>query len=583
MTPRLAAYAFLVATMAVNGVVAWLSPLQGNDWNHVMWARAHADDSTFAFVTTWLAQHATFHDATGYLLASSTLAHALMTPLVACALLWGMFTIAARRRPNLDDWQDVVVLVTLSAFLWFAAPRAGVTWFHRPYVAQWIYGATVTLWFLAPYRCGWRAPRYASVLLVIAGFCAGSSGRQLGFVALVLAILAIRKAPERARWMWAGLVGLVAGVVLAFLDRPQIDFSGFRRGVEATFVAIDFPIREGGELISLVLGLVLVKLVLARVRPATADPSAPDTSETLRWLWVWFAFAVISMFGPKFTDAALFPASITLCIAAYPVVRWLVTTPALRVFLAALAIGAHTIVWTISLVTYVRVHAMFTDRMERLTTGSGIVEIAPYFPVRSTFWFIGEDLATLLQRQLVAISVFHLDDIKIIPTFRGYERAADVSVKLEVEGISDAQLRSARPPRQWAATPSVARKQLDDLVGRMPGAGDAGAAVRLVADLAPSAARGRPVLVGGYERGVSIVPKVTRRSFDEVNNVPITVRPASFAKDYPDAFVIDGTTESRIEPQNGVYQVPATNTGNQILVACGATRCILLEAFVPRL
>ncbi len=583
MTPsRIAAYAFFLATLAVLGAVAWLSPVQGNDWNHLLWAHAHDDDGTGAFLAAFVAEHKTFHDVVAFALASSTLFHTIVTPLVGAALLYAMFVVAARRRPNFDDWHDVLILVTLSALLWFAAPRAGVTWFHRPHTAQWIYGAAVTLWFLAPFRCGWNVPRWATPFVVLAGFCAGSSARLFGLVALVLVVIVIRRATTRAPWMWAALAGLLVGTVLSFLDRPQIDFSGLRPTIEATLTSLDMPARECGELISLVLGLVFVKVVLARIRPALVDPDVPDTSDTLGWLGLWFGLVVIAMFGPKFTEASLLPASITLCIAAYPYLCWLATTRPLRILLAAIAIVAHLIVWALSLSTYADAHRVYTDRLQRLSDGSDIVTISPY-TARPNFWFFGEDFGPLRQRQLVARALYDLDDIRISPTFRGYELPTEVQMHLEVEGVTDAQLATARAPRQWATAPAVARKQLEELVARLKRVVRGPITARLVVDLASEVAGDRPILAGAYENGVSTLPRVTRRGVNETNAVPITVRPASFVTEYPEAFVLDGMEESPLEPKNGVYKVPAQTVRTQLLVACNATRCILVDAFVPRL
>jgi hypothetical protein len=47
--------------------------------------------------------------------------------------------------------------------------------------------------------------------------------------------------------------------------------------------------------------------------------------------------------------------------------------------------------------------------------------------------------------------------------------------------------------------------------------------------------------------------------------------------------VVDGVAEYSVEPKNGVYKVRAMTTNMNVLVACNATRCILVDAFVPRL
>lgn len=579
--PRLLASVFLLAIVVVHGLVAWLSPLQGNDWNHLMWTRAHADDTTAAFAAAWLVDHATFHDAVGFVLAHSTLVHAIVTPLVGCALLWGMFVTATRRQPNLDDWLDVVALLMLSAFLLLAAPRAGVTLFHRPYVAQWIYGSTITLWFLVPFRCGDRLPHYASPLLAVAGFCAGGSSRMLGFAALILVTISLFRTSTISRWMWAAFAGLAIGVVLSLFDQPQVDFTGFRSSFDATMSAIDIATRGNGQVTSLVLLVTFAKLVLARIRPRTADSSTLDTSETLSWLGLWLTLVFLGMFGPKFGEATLFPASITLCIASYPYIAWLANTPALRILLGVIGIGTHVVAWSMSLSTYVVVNEVFHDRMERLKGGTSVVDLPPYYPIRPNFWFFGEDFGPI--RQLVATSLFELQDITISPPFRGYERSPDLKVHLEVENVTGAQLQRARPPRQWATAPSVARKQHRELVRRLLPIAGKEIAVRLVVDMTFDGARNRPILAANYERGHWSLPRIRRRAVDETSQVPIIVRPESFTEEYPEAFALNGVTETRVVPTNGVYRLHTLTTKTHILVACDPVRCILVDALVPNL
>ena len=585
---RAVAYAFVAIALALHGVIAWVSPLQGDDWTDWRWSRTYEHLAFPDRVLEFLSAHFTFSDLIGFVLARSTVVHAIVTPLVGLALVIGLFTIARRRLPRFDVWNDLVGLVVGSSLIWIATPRAATTWFHRPYVATWIYGAAAALWLLAPYRCRWQPRRAWVPLIFLGGFSAGSSTRQIGTILLVGVSAAIWRAPRpRARWMWFGLAGVVLGTLAVYLDTPQIDFRGFKAGFEGSLGAIGLSLREGGELISLVLGLAMVKLALVRLRPAWGgDEALPETHETMRWLWAWFGLTVLALLGPRYSEATLFPASLVLCIAALPYVSWFATSRPLRLVLCGLAIAIHVIVFSFALATYLPLGAEFRERVARLeqARAGSVAIIEPYSTVLPGFWSFGEDWAEVAIRQRIAIEVFDLRGVEFSSPFRSLDPDPGLDLRFEVTGVTPAELRAARAPAYWGTNLATARSQFEDLIPRLERVASGAFSARLVVvGFELDVLRGRPLLAATFEGGVLTTLKVTRKPPDDDNRQTVVTRPGNIVGKHRDAHLVIGKRSSPTISERGEFRVPAMTTELHSIVACDARRCLLVDAFVPRL
>jgi hypothetical protein len=566
---RAALLAFVLAMLVGHGVVAYLSPLVGDDWRHYLWAARHAGKGPLKFV----ASHRTLPEMIGYALAHSRLFHAIATPLASLALILGLFTIAARRLPRIDAWDDVVGVIVLSALVWIGNPKCGLVYFYRAYAAAWVYCGAATLWLLVPLRCGWRLP---APIAVIGGFLLGMSTRQLGTIALGLAIY------ERKHRLLIG--ALAVGTVLGYALPPYVDFRGWKPGFEASLVAFNVAIKEGGELISLVAGLALVKLVLGALRPRWAGEPVPVVSESLRLGALWLLASALALCGPRYTDATLLPATLVLCVGAWPYVVWLQSSPPLRVALVTLAIAIHVVVWAFALATYVPLHAEFRERiaiLEAAPAGTAPT-IEPYGDVDQSFWWWGEDWGDPGPRQLAAIELFGVRDIAFAPTFRRFEGSAGIAVRPELDGVTDQQLAAVHVPAYWATDVDTARRQFTGLFDDLAEAGVA-ASGRLVATNLPLPdLRGRPLLVTFVERGQPL--KLTTRRFppDDDDEYAISTGNA-IAKAYPEAHAYVGATPVPVRFENRRYWVRPMTTELTVVIACSPTRCILVDAFVPRL
>jgi hypothetical protein len=574
------AYAFLATSLAIHGVVAWVSPLQGDDWTHWGWSKAHAHLGAGDWIVELASSHFTSSDLIGFVLAHSTLIHTILTPLAGLALLAGMFVIAARRLPRLDSWNDVTLLVVLSALIWIAAPRLGFTWFHRSYTASWIYGAAASLWLLAPYRCRWQPRGLGIAGIFILGLAAGSASRQLGAMTVVGVVYAIYHAPQpRARWLWIGLAGVVIGTIAGYLDLPAIDFKSTKTG----FI---LSMTEGGELLALVLGLGMLKLLLGRLRPAWGgDEALPDTDETLRWFWVWLGLTLLALLGPTDLETTLFPVSVALCIAAVPYVVWFMTSRPLRLITSGIAVGIHGVVWTLALAHYIPLGAEFRERVAKLESApaGSVALVEPYSMVMPGYWFYGEDWYEIPTRQLVAIEVFGLRAIEFSSKFRSLEVNPGLELRLETEGVTPAELVAARAPAYWGTNLGTARSQFQDLIDHLEDVATGPFSARLVVvgfDL--EVLRGRRLFAATYERGRPTIPEIKRKLPDEDSVQLIRIRPAGVLRGFSESYVV---VAGRATPTTWVrgYAVKAMTTDLHSVVTCKPEHCVLVDAFVPNL
>jgi len=584
MSARLAMWGFLAASAVLHGIVSWLSPLQADDWGHLMWSATHAELSTGEWLAAFTRDHYVFGKLVGYVLAEASLVHVVLTPLVGVAVVWGAFVIATRRLPRFDDWRDLAGVVLIAAMIWIAAPRAGLVAFYRPYVATWLYSTALALWFLAPLRCGWRPRGIATALLVVAGLFAATATRQLGLALVVATAYGIHKTPRaaRARWMWIALAAVVIGTIAGFADR-SFDFRGYKPSFDRSLDALMMPIQEGGELIALVLGLVMLKLTIGALWPRLAGDAAPATGEPLGWLAAWIGYILFALLGPRYSEAALFPPAVMLAIAALPYLRWVMSSRPLRIATLVLAIGVHLVVWSYALATYVPLAAEYRDRiakLERAPDGS-VATIAPYRQIRPSFWAIGEDWADAAPRQLLAIRLFGLQDIEMKPAFRFMQPNPGIAHRLEVDGVTEAQLQAAHAPTHWATDVTAARAQFVALTRALDSVVDHDFKARLVVDLDFHGRTGRPVLAAWYEDGTLTSPRVTRSRPDDLNRQAIRL-PGSLGEKLPEVYVVnEGRTVPSTIDRGRIWIQPMT-ADLFVTIICDRRRCLVADAFVPR-
>jgi len=579
--PRLALFGFLAATVAVHAIVGWWQPIQTDDWDQLAWGARHAGH--------WVAGHYTFSDVMAYALPSIRPLHAAVCAIGQVAIVLGIFMIARRRWPRPDAWSDVLEVVAVSALVWIAQPRAGFTLFARPNVAAHVCGCAVAVWLIAAFRCRWRVGRGGTLALVLAGVLVGTSTRQIATATLVGLALWVRRTPpaERAGWMRVVLAVLFVATVVGFVDPPHVELLRvFNRGLEPNLLLLNVPLREGGQLISLLLLLALARRVLEAVRPgASPDAGAdelPPPRETLSWFWTWLGTCVACLFGPRYGEATLLPATLVLVIAALPYVRWLCATRALRRAIAVTVVGVHVLDWATALPLFAGLDDEFHDRVARLerTPAGGVAVIAPYSEALPTSWFYGEDFA-LATRQRVGIERFGVRDIAFEPRFGKLETNPRLDVRLAADGLTAGQVRAASPA-YWATEVSGAREQFEVFAARAERSSGRGFTAQLVVGGLEFAERnGRPLYIAWYERGSPTAPRSTRGNPDPTDRQQITL-PAALAAALPEAYILDAGVVKRATYDAGGYRVQPMVAGVVAVIACDPQRCLLVDAFVPR-
>lgn len=582
--PRVAMLGFVAATLVLWGVVAFLSPLSKEDWDYLVWITQHRREPIPDWFVSFLTKNPTFSDAINVLVVRFPFMHAIVTPLLGLAAIWGTFTLAMRRLPKLDAWADVATIVIIAAFLWIAAPRCGLTYFHRP-SAQWLGGTAMALWYFVPLRCGWRPTGWRSALVVLVGFLAATSTRQLGMVATAVTIYALVKTPkgERPAWLWIALGAVVAGTAVGFA-KGMFDFRGLKPGFELSLVQLNVPIYEGGELVSFVAVFVLVKLVIGALWPAHAGERMPDTRETLRWFGVWLGYILIALLGPRYAEPSLYPAAVLLVIAVLPVVHWLLTSTPLRFVLLAICVAINIVAWSFALSKYATFASEYRERRQTLKAAprGSTVTVKTYSQIRQEFWFYGEDWQEAARRQYLAKVLFKLEDIQMSPAFRRLEYNPKLALRLESEGLTPEQLRAAGVPDRWPSTLRNARIEFDDVVASVKATGPF--TLRLVVDgITTDVLRGRPLLAASHERGTTTTMRVKRTPQDEESRQAVLPTPASFAKQYPESYTVIGGRAAPVAFKRKRYLVQCLSTELHAVIACDPSACFLVDAFIPAL
>lgn len=581
--PAVALVGALVAMAIVHAIVAALAPISADDWSHWNWAGTHPD----AGVATWLATHARFADAMAYLLARCDAVHVIVTPAVSVALVIGVFVLAARRLPR-ASWDDALAVMLGSALVWITLPRAGIVWFHRSYLGADVYGCAAAVWFVAPLRCGWRAPAWLWAPL---GYLVGTSTRAIALAALVGVVLAIRARPraQRARWLYAALAGLVVGTAVGYALPPYLELGRvFRRGLEPNLVLLNYAVREAGELVSLVLAFLLGERVLRALGRAGADGAPgdgqPDPIDTARWCAAWLALSVWALFGPKSSEATMLPATLALIVAALPWLGWLARVRVLRALVIALVVIVHAIAWSYALATYREVGRQYRDRLaaiERAAPGT-TATIPTYTQILPDFWFFGEDFAGAGPRQIVAIEAFGLADLELAPAFRKLEPNPHVELALETDDASPAELAAARAPTVWGSELAVARHQLEQLARRFHRVTGRALSARLVVrGVAFAELHDRPLYAAWLDRGQLVPGRVTRAPGDANDRFQITVTPATDPQFTECWLVVDGVARP-LAWNDGHPRLQPMVKGRYVVVACDRRRCLAVDALVAR-
>ena len=559
--------AFFVAMAVVFSIVAAWTPVQGDGWLHWVWAGRHPGAS----VGTWLLAHSSSADAFGYVLARVPSVHVLFSPMTAIALVVGLFVVAMGRTPS---GEDLLGLALASALIWIAQPHPGVTWFYTPSTAMHIYGAAAAVWLIAPLRCGWEVPKLAWPGLVLLAYCAGTSTRAIAVVTLIAMVWI-----ARGRWKPVTAVLFVA-TVLGFVRSPYLEVGKVaRRGIDPNLFVLKLPIEEVGKVVALVAMFALIELGRRVYGKAISDEDRPDSRTSARLLIAYLAISVFCIFGPKYYEATLFPATCVLVIAVLPWLLWFAKLRGFRIALVVFAVAVHAIAWGVSLKTYRWIGKEGAARfavISKAAPGSNLT-VAPYSEILQSAWFFGEDFSTTRLRQLVAIEVFGLRDISVAPAFRRLEVNPMIQVAFEQEGATPAEMTAALPPATWSTVPSVAREQFEAFTKRL----NKDVKARLVVkNLAFKELKARPLLLAWTETAKPLLARAQVSTLDEENQYTIKMSGVD-TKRFDEAWWVQGDVTTKTPYRNGSPRIRPMLPLRTAIVFCDAERCLLLDAFVP--
>jgi hypothetical protein len=584
----------LLAWWGMYAIVAWWTPIQGEDWGQLAWLAQH-DPIDVDHVLEALYREPTTGDI-GHLIGVALPAvHAALAPTLIILFVIGLFAFAFARRPDPRSWDDLWKLAFLHALVWLGAARVGVIFGHRPHVAHFVYGLCAAVWVLAAFRAAGPSPRGGIKLAVgmaVLALLGGASNHHVSGAAIVYIIVTIVRRRRRGEpvpaWMWVSLATMTVGLVLLFTN-PNPYFAAMgRRGLATTFGQILYFLNEAGETVALASLVAFATLVKSRWR-GTPMP-VPSLGE-LAWMATCFfgAFAIMALavFGPRWGEPSMFAPSILVTAGGVVALVRLADDPWIKRAMIALTVVVHAIVAWKYVPAYREAHRYGELRMQQLASPppGGIASITPFPQVGIGFWFLGEDLGFSAAREIAAVEVFDLEDIVFDRETGAYEPSTGLEMHVEVDF-------TPQPPpeevqriigRRVARNLIVARGQFRRVLVELGKKYNLHGGSLVVDNLHWPERRGRPVYAARFIEGTGLViPKAYWLQPDQLQRMRFRVNWRSVSvKDEPmreELYVLGmGDVFPTKREKRYVHFVPRW-AGTYVLVACGAADCYVIES-----
>ncbi len=393
-TGQAPAIAIAAITWAGLVVLAWLSPIGGDDWDALL----RADHG-------WTPA-ALLHQ----LLATSRVAHVALAPLIVVAALAGAAVVVTGRR----DAPDPVAFAVVAATLWIGCPRLGVVLTHRPVIAHHVLALAAALWLFVPVRTGtWTYG--GGVRLAIAallGLVAGAGPLVIAAPTLAALVAPTVFEPRVRSWTLPAAAGAAAGVIW-----------GATAGTTTSSISAGSWIvllHQTGELVMWTALVLTVALVASRLRRTSLPTPPPAELAVIGWLALLAtASLVIAATAGKPDAAALFTPTALLALAGARAVLLVIDGATRRAF-AAVAVAVHLVSLAAGIDALDDAAAQAASRDAALRRAEGVAVVPPIRPVTGDFWTLGDDLAAAARRARIA-SHHGLTDIAVEPRFRAYE------------------------------------------------------------------------------------------------------------------------------------------------------------------
>ncbi len=440
---RLLFVAYVLATLVHIGLVMHHEPFAFDAWNIA--GDTHAEPFSVGRFFRYVAFEYTHSNPRvgqwftylGYKLEWFSV---IATPLVYGALALGVFVLGTGRFPR---WgRDLALLALAIGCLWFAVPRIGMIMFCRAYGANYLYGATIQLWFLVPLRL--RRDGVATLPACIAygvlGFIAGACNEHTGPTLVLFMVGYVAVVFHRSGAMpplrLAGAIGAIVGFAAIFFAPGQ----GERYEGLATKVTLVGRLLQRGITNNLdifrdwviacapILGLLAILLVIAR-----DDDPEPRRGRLVLLQWALIAGSLIAatvFVSPKLGPRFYLHGSVLVLAAFVGICDVVLTTHKRLAPFVALAVAASVYAGARTIPLYLRVHDQSDERVAALEASQpGTVFTAEsYEQVEDSWWFLGDDFRDIKKRDLIA-DYFDLKGVIF--------RAVDLEAPL---GVSDVRL-----------------------------------------------------------------------------------------------------------------------------------------------
>jgi len=366
----------------------------------------------------------------------------IVTPIAYLALTLGVTVLGLGRWPAWKRGKDLALFAIVLGVMWFALPQLGMIMFCRAYSANYVFGATIQLWFLVVLRL--RPHGEGSVAACVPywllGVFAGAANEHTGptLVVFTLAYAAWRYRHNEVlpKLALSGALGVVVGFAMIFFAPGQGErYDGLgtkvglvsrllQRGITGNLDIIQDYLIGAAPIIGLI---VLVLIAGAR------DPDRDAQREPLwrlGWALVAGALVTATLFVSPKLGPRMFLHSSALLVAAFVGLAdaVLVTQRRLATFVT-IAVVSSIYAGARSIPLYSRLDEASEARMQTLDASKPgtVLTVDAYPQIEDTWWFLGDDFRNQNKREMVA-EYFALRDIVF--------RATDLESPL---GVSDAR------------------------------------------------------------------------------------------------------------------------------------------------
>ncbi|HUQ07382.1 MAG TPA: DUF6056 family protein, partial [Kofleriaceae bacterium] len=371
--PILAFSAMLLAWWSMYAIVAWWTPIQGEDWAQLGWIERHAPVGADDVLET-LYREPTTGDV-GHLIGVALPAmHAVIAPTMIVLFIVGLFAFAFARRPDPRSWDDLWKLAFLHALVWLGAARVGVIFGHRPHVAHFVYGLCAMVWLLAAFRAAGPSPRGGVKLAVgmaVLALFGGASNHHVAAAAIAFIIVTIVRRRKRGEpvpaWMWASLATSTIGLALLFTN-PNPYFAAIgRRGLASTFGQILYFLNEAGETVAIASLTAFATLLKSRWRgTAMPMPTVGELSWMTTCFFGGFIILALAVFGPRWGEPGMFAPSILFTAGGVVALVRLADDVWVKRAMIALTVAVHVVVAWKYVPAYREAHRYGELRMQQL-------------------------------------------------------------------------------------------------------------------------------------------------------------------------------------------------------------------------